>query len=113
MLASVQDQHLRKCWRIGKKNAVPGLVTAPNRMGTLKKNPEVIVRGFHQVSGCGFYNLCSEDEAVEHLLTELVPEYIDAVRNVLQFDTFGLYNCFGSGPLPLPDNRHPESAADI
>ena len=64
-----------------------------------------------QVSGGGFYNLGSEDEAVEHLLTELVPEYIDAVRNVLQFDAFGLYNCFGSGPLPLPDNRHPESAA--
>ncbi|XP_017232756.1 uncharacterized protein LOC108206849 isoform X3 [Daucus carota subsp. sativus] len=88
------------------------LVTAPNRMGTLKESSEVIVRGLHQVSGGGFYNLGSEDEAVEHLLTELVPEYIDAVRNVLQFDAFGLYNCFGSGPLPLPDNRHPESAAD-
>lgn len=64
-----------------------------------------------QVSGGGFYNLGSEDEAVEHLLKELVPEYIDAVRSVLQFDTFSLYNCLGAEQFSAPEYRRSESCA--
>lgn len=42
---------------------------------------------------------------------ELVPEYIDAVRNVLQFDAFSLHNCFGTEQLSAPDYRHLECTA--
>ncbi|KAK1357425.1 hypothetical protein POM88_050681 [Heracleum sosnowskyi] len=87
-------------------------MSAPNRTETSIECPEMFANGLHQVSGGGFCYLGSEDEAVEHLLKELVPEYIDAVRSVLQFDGFSLYNCLGTEQLSTPDYRHSESSAD-
>ncbi|XP_074357003.1 uncharacterized protein LOC141696777 isoform X2 [Apium graveolens] len=42
----------------------------------------------------------------------MVPEYIDAVRSVLQFDAFSLCNCLSTEQLSTPDYRHSESSAD-